>query len=79
MKKVKILLSTVAVVALIAGAVAVNARQGVKVYTHGPLDPAGFCGTAKPLSTFLPDQGNQKATSPIPAPCVNGLITTDSN
>lgn len=76
MNKIKILLSSVAAVALIAGAFAVNARVNNVIFTHGPNDPAGKCATklrdhATLLTTTV---GTPLYTTIQGQPCVPGTV-----
>ncbi|WP_343744154.1 hypothetical protein [Chitinophaga sp.] len=64
MKKVKILLSSVAVIAVIAVAVASEARQNLKVYSFDPV--------ANTCTVFVRDHATIN-----PNPATTQLLTTD--
>lgn len=76
MKKVKILLSSVAVVAVVAVAVASQARVSLKVYSLDPAD--GKCSVfVQDHATIVPNPNvtTRFTTNPL-QPCIKATIQT---
>nr|WP_295873409.1 hypothetical protein [uncultured Chitinophaga sp.] len=72
MKKVKVLLSAAAVVAIVAGTLASSARTNNKIYTPGD---GGLCTVEVQLRKFQQNPLSPVlATTQFGAPCVHGDI-----
>lgn len=78
MKKVKVVLSAVAVFAVIGGALAFKARQTDKVFIHGPNDPqADRCTLVLPQKTTNPALGGLVHTLASTTAVQSGCVAID--
>lgn len=74
MKKVKVLLSAVAVVAIVAASFAVKARAGHVIYLPNPNNTQ-ICDQPQSFRSFtVVPTGTQKAATKLGDPCTLGTI-----